>query len=75
MALSLQFEECYVKNSQTRSNEDKLDATLTFNNQQLFCKAVETYSDALKYSFSPRAIPHWNSLAPSMVAAEGHSFR
>ena len=33
-----------------------------------YCKP-QTYSDALKY-FSPRTISHWNSLAPSVVAAE-----
>ena len=35
-----------------------------------YCRP-QTYSDALKYSFFfPRTIPHWNSLAPSVVAAE-----
>ena len=28
------------------------------------------YSDALKHSILLRTIPHWNSLAPSVVAAE-----
>ena len=27
----------------------------------------QTYSDALKNSFSPRTIPHWNSLSPSVA--------
>ena len=35
-----------------------------------YCRP-QTYSDALKYSFFfPRTIPHWNSLAPSVVAVE-----
>ena len=34
-----------------------------------YCRP-QTYSDALRYSFSPRTIPHWNSLAPTVVAAE-----
>ena len=37
---------------------------------QLTVMQAQTYSDALKYSFSPRTIPHWNGLAPSVVAAE-----
>ena len=27
----------------------------------------QTYSDALKHSFSPQTIPHWNSLSPSVA--------
>ena len=27
----------------------------------------QTYSDALKNSFSPQTIPHWNSLSPSVA--------
>ena len=27
----------------------------------------QTYSDALKNSFFPRTIPHWNSLSPSVA--------
>ena len=34
-----------------------------------YCRP-QTYNYALKYSFFPRTIPHWNSLAPSLVAAE-----
>ena len=30
----------------------------------------QTYSDALKNSFSPRTIPHWNSLPPSVANAQ-----
>ena len=43
-------------------------STRSSHNSQ-YCRP-QTYSDALKYSFSPRTIPHWNSLAPSVVAAE-----
>ena len=43
-------------------------STRSAHNSQ-YCRA-QTYSDALKYSFFPRTIPHWNSLAPSVVAAE-----
>ena len=39
----------------------------SYNSQ--YCRP-QTYSDALKYSFFPRSIPHWNILAPSVVAAE-----
>ena len=39
----------------------------SYNSQ--YCR-LETYNDALKYSFIPRTIPHWNSLAPTVVAAE-----
>ena len=34
-----------------------------------YCRP-QTYSDALKYFCFPRTIPQWNSLAPSVVAAE-----
>ena len=37
---------------------------------QLTVLQAQTYSDALKYSFSPRTTLHWNRLAPSVVAAE-----
>ena len=30
----------------------------------------QTYSDALKNSFFPRTIPHWNSLPPSVANAQ-----
>ena len=30
----------------------------------------QTYSDALKNSFFPRTIPHWNSLLPSVANAQ-----
>ena len=43
-------------------------STRSSHNSQ-YCRP-QTYSDALKYSFFPRTIPHWNSLAPSVVAAE-----
>ena len=33
-----------------------------------YCRP-QTYSDALKHSFPPRTILHWNRLAPTMVAA------
>ena len=48
-----------------------------------YCRP-QTYSEAMKYSFPPRTIPHCNSLASSVVAAEtteefrptsGHSFK
>ena len=41
-------------------------STRSSHNSQ-YCRP-QTYSDALKYSFFPRTIPHWNSLAPSVVA-------
>ena len=34
-----------------------------------YCRP-KTYRDALKYSFFPKTIPHWNGLAPSVVVAE-----
>ena len=34
-----------------------------------YCRP-QPYSDALKYSFFQRIIAHWNSLAPTVVAAE-----
>ena len=43
-------------------------STRSSHNAQ-YCRP-QTYSDALKYSFFPRTIPHWNSLAPSVVADE-----
>ena len=43
-------------------------STRSSHNSQ-YCRP-QTYSDALKYSFFPRTIPHWNSLAPSVVSAE-----
>ena len=45
-------------------------STRSSHNSQ--CCRHQTYSDALKYSFYPRTIPHWNtrSLPPSVVAAE-----
>ena len=43
-------------------------STRSSHNSQ-YCRP-QTYSDALKYSFFPRTIPRWNSLAPSVVAAE-----
>ena len=45
-------------------------STRSSHNSQ-YCRP-QTYSDALKYSFFPRTIPHWNrnSLAPSVVAAK-----
>ena len=43
-------------------------STRSSHNSQ-YCRP-QTYSDALKYSFFQRTIPHWNSLAPSVVAAE-----
>ena len=43
-------------------------STRSSHNSQ-YCRP-QTYSDALKYSFFPRTIPHWNSPAPSVVAAE-----
>ena len=36
-------------------------STRSSHNSQ-YCRP-QTYSDALKYSFFPRTIPHWNSLA------------
>ena len=43
-------------------------STRSSHNSQ-YC-TPQTYSGALKYSFFLRTIPHWNSLAPSVVAAE-----
>ena len=43
-------------------------STRSSHNSQ-YCRP-QTYSDALKHSFFPRTIPHWNSLAPSVAAAE-----
>ena len=43
-------------------------STRSSHNSQ-YCRP-QTYSDALKYSFFPSTIPHWNSLAPTVVAAE-----
>ena len=43
-------------------------STRASHNSQ-YCRP-HTYSDALKCSFSPRTIPHWNDLAPSVVTAE-----
>ena len=43
-------------------------STRSSHNSQ-YCRP-QTYSDALKYSFFPRTIPHWNIMAPSVVAAE-----
>ena len=34
-----------------------------------YCRP-KTYSDALKYSYFPMTIPHWNSLAPTVAADE-----
>ena len=34
-----------------------------------YCKP-QTYSDSLKYSFFLKDYSHWNSLAPTVVAAE-----
>ena len=42
--------------------------TRSSHNSQ-YCRP-QAYSDALKYSCFPRTIPHWNSLAPTVVAAE-----
>ena len=47
---------------------EKCSMKCSSHNSQ-YCRA-QTYSDALKYSFFPRTIPHLNSLAPSVVAAE-----
>ena len=35
----------------------------------------QTYSDALKNSFFPRTIPHWNSLPPSVANRLGKSLK
>ena len=43
-------------------------STRSSHNSQ-YCRP-QTYNDALKYSFFPRTIPHWNSLAPSVVAVD-----
>ena len=43
-------------------------STRSSHNSQ-YCRP-QTYSDPLKYSFFPRTMPHWNCLAPSVVAAE-----
>ena len=43
-------------------------STRASHNSQ-YCRS-QMYSDALKYSFSPRNIPIWNSLAPAVVAAD-----
>ena len=43
-------------------------STRSSHNSQ-YCRP-QTYIVALEYSFFPRTIPHWNSLAPSVVAAE-----
>ena len=56
-------------------------STRSSHNSQYY--RPQTYSDALKYSFFPRTIPHWNSLAPSVhlwsqlrpQRSSGHSFR
>ena len=46
----------------------KTRSTRSSQNSQ-YCR-TQTYSDALKFSFFPRTIPHWNRLASSVVAAE-----
>ena len=62
VGLCLLIKDKYLTPSQsTRS-------TRSSHNSQ-YCRP-QTYSDGLKYSFFPRTILHWNSLAPSVVAAE-----
>ena len=60
-AMSIDKDKYLTPSQSTRS-------TRSSHNSQ-YCRP-QTYSDALKYSFFPRTIPHWNSLAPSVVAAE-----
>ena len=43
-------------------------STRSSHNSQYY--RPQTYSDALKYSFFTRSILHWDSQAPSVVAAE-----
>ena len=59
--LSIDKDKYLTPSQSTRS-------TRSSHNSQ-YCRP-QTYSDALKYSFFLRTIPHWNSLAPSVVAAE-----
>ena len=46
----------------------KIRSTRSSHNSQY--SRPQTYSDAQKYSFLTRTIYHWNSLAPTVVAAE-----
>ena len=59
--MSIDKDKYLTQSQSTRS-------TRSSRNSQ-YCRP-QTDSDALKYSFFPRTIPHCNSLAPSMVAAE-----
>ena len=53
----------------TPSQSTRSDQVITQLTDMVYCRP-QTYSDALKYSFCPRTIPHWKSLAPSVVPAE-----
>ena len=59
--MSIEEDKCLTTYQRTRS-------TRSSHNSQ-YCRP-QVYSDALKYIFFPRTIPHWNSLAPTVVAAE-----
>ena len=59
--LSIDKDKYLTPSQSTRS-------TRSSHNSQ-YCRP-QTYSDALKYSFFLRTIPHWNSLALSVVTAE-----
>ena len=46
----------------------RIRSTRSSHNSQ-YCRP-QASSDALKYSFFPRTIPHWNSGAQTVVTAE-----
>ena len=66
MKIEIQINEISSK-VLSKVNLKRTRSTRSSHNSQ---SRPQTYSDALKYSFSPRTIPHRNSLAPTVVAAE-----
>ena len=58
----------YIDKDKYLTPSQSTRSTRSSHNSQ-YCRP-QTYSDALKYSFFPRTIPHWNSLAPYVVATE-----
>ena len=58
-------EQCLLKKDKYMTPAQSLKTTRSSHSAQY--RRHHTYSDALKNSFSPQTIPHWNSLPPSVA--------
>ena len=61
-------EQCLLKKDKYMTPAHSLKTTRSSHSAQY--RRHQTYSDALKNSFFPRTIPHWNSLSPSVANSQ-----